>query len=78
MSNNYFNKVKEIIEDKLGIEPEEVTPEAFFEDDLNVSEMELIEILQELEESFHIELLDKRENIESIADLLDILSEKLD
>ncbi len=78
MSNNYFNKVKEIIEDKLGIEPEEVTPEAFFEDDLNVSEMELIEILQELEESFHIELLDERENIESIADLLDILSEKLD
>lgn len=75
---DYFSKVKHIIADKAGLDVTEVTPESYFEDDLNISEMELNEILTEVEESLHVDLLEDKANIESVADLLDILSEKLD
>lgn len=74
----YFNTLKKLISEKAGVEPEEITEESFFEDDLNVSELEFLEILQELEERYNIELVEERENIESVGDLLNLLAEKLE
>ena len=51
---------------------------SFFEDDLNVGEMELLEILSELEEMFQVELVSEQENIVTVQDLIDLLSEKID
>lgn len=75
---DYLNKIKNLIAEKAGVEPSEVTKDSYFEDDLNVGEMELVEILSELEEMFHVELLDHKENIGSVSDLLDLLAEKLE
>lgn len=73
-----FNQIKKIISEKVGIDPTEVTKDAYFEDDLNIGEMELVEILSEIEEVFHVDLMDDKDNISSVVDLLEILSEKLD
>jgi acyl carrier protein len=75
---DYLNEIKKVISHKAGVELSEVTKESFFEDDLNIGEMELIEILEELEEKYHTDLVEERENIISVNDLLDIMSEKLD
>jgi len=75
MSAEYFKDIRKIIEEKTGLEPSEITPESYFEDDLNIGEMELIEILNELEEKYHTDLTEERENIETVQDLVDILSE---
>jgi acyl carrier protein len=78
MNNNYLQRIKKIIEHKNGIDPTEITPESYFEDDLNIGEMELIDILTELEDEYHVDLIDAKDDIESVGDLLELLSEKLD
>jgi acyl carrier protein len=78
MSNEYLKEIKKIIEDKIGTDPADITPESFFEDDLNVGEMELIEILTELEDKYHVELMEDRDNIETVQDLIDMLTEQVE
>ena len=78
MNSEYFAKTKKVIEEKAGVSPSEIHESSFFEDDLNVGEMELLEILSELEEMFHVELVSEQENIVTVQDLIDLLSEKID
>jgi len=75
--SNYLQIIKELVSERTGLEPSEITKESFFEDDLNVSEMELIDILEELEETYKTDLVEERDNIDSVESLMDILSEKL-
>ena len=79
--NMYLEKIRKIIFEKTGVVPEEVVPAAHFEDDLNIGELEFIEILEEVEEIFHVDLSeykDKAETIETVAELINILSDELD
>ena len=73
-----MKQVKNIIAQKTGLDPEEIVEDACFHDDLNISEMELIDILTELEDELQVELLSQKDDIVSVGDLLDILSEKLE
>lgn len=72
------DKVKQLIAQKAGVEPEEVQDDMFFEDDLNLGDMELTEILEELEDDLKLDLLDEQEGLASVKDLLDLLEERLD
>ncbi|HSX39418.1 MAG TPA: hypothetical protein VLI92_02400 [Candidatus Saccharimonadales bacterium] len=76
--SEYFSTVKKIIAEKTGLDSHEIKEDSYFEDDLNVGEMELVEILSEIEDVLQVDLVEEKDNIESVADLLDILSEKLD
>lgn len=76
--NDYYNKIKQIIIEKTGLDAEEITKGSYFQDDLNIGEMELSEILEEVEDAFHVDLADDKDEIESVQDLLDILSDRLE
>lgn len=76
--SNYLNKIKHIISDKTGLELAEITEESYFEDDLNLSHMELLEIFEEIEDQLHVDLSEEKDGLESVGDLADLLSEKLD
>ncbi len=78
MTVNYLKKIKDIMFEKFGVEPEEVEMDSYFTDDLNLSELEIDELLVELEESYHTNLVEDKEEIKSVADLIELLSEKLD
>ena len=78
MTAEYFKEIKKILETKMGIDPADVTLESFFEDDLNVGEMELIEILSELEEKFQVDLMEEKEGMETVQDLVDLLTERIE
>lgn len=78
MTMDYHKKVNEVIAAKTGVDVHEIEPEAFFEDDLNLSSMELVEILAELEEVFQIELVEEKDNIETVQDLLDLVAEQVE
>jgi len=47
-----FDRVKRIVVEQLGVEPEKVTPEASFVDDLNADSLDLVELIMALEEEF--------------------------
>ncbi len=78
MNVDYTAKIKKVIADKAGVEIHEVHEESFFEDDLNLGDMELIDILESLEEEFHIELVEDKENFETVGDLVEAVSEQVE
>jgi acyl carrier protein len=78
MSSEYLKKVKKIISEKSGLEIEEIHETSYFEDDLNIGEIELVEILTELEDVYDIELVANKEEIETVQDLIDLLIEHLE
>ncbi|NMB91611.1 hypothetical protein GYA37_02045 [candidate division WWE3 bacterium] len=75
--SDYYPKVKKVIAEKTGLEPSEINAESYFEDDLNIGEMELIEILEELEEIFHVDLIEDSDNFITVQDLVDALEEHI-
>ena len=60
-----LEKVKEIIEDKLGLDGVEITEATSFKDDLGVDSLDLFELVMALEEEYGIEI--PSEELESIT-----------
>ena len=52
-------KVKEIIVDQLGVDENQVKPEASFIDDLGADSLDTVELVMALEEEFDIEIPDE-------------------
>lgn len=52
-------KVKQIIVDQLGVDANEVTPEASFIDDLGADSLDTVELVMAFEEEFDIEIPDE-------------------
>ena len=52
------DKVKNIVAEKLSVEPDEVVPEASFVDDLGADSLDLVELIMAMEEAFDIEVPD--------------------
>lgn len=52
-------KVKNIIVEQLGVDEEEVKPEASFVDDLGADSLDVVELVMALEEEFGLEISDE-------------------
>ncbi len=76
MSDNIEAKVKEIIINELGVEPEKVTPEASFVEDLGADSLDTVELVMAFEEEFGIEIPDEEaEQLQTVADAIRYLQE---
>jgi acyl carrier protein len=47
-----LDRVQSVVTDKLGVEADDVTPEASFVDDLNADSLDLVELIMAFEEEF--------------------------
>jgi acyl carrier protein len=52
-------KVKHIIVEQLGVDEDEVKPEASFVDDLGADSLDVVELIMALEEEFGLEISDE-------------------
>ncbi len=52
MNQEIFEKVKEIIIDKLNVDEEKIVPEARFREDLKADSLDLVELIMAFEETF--------------------------
>lgn len=76
--SNIAERVKEIIVDKLGVEPSEVTPEASFANDLGADSLDTVELIMEFEKEFNISIPDEAaEKIVTVGDSTRYLEEAL-
>jgi acyl carrier protein len=67
-------RVKEIIVEQLGVNENEVTPEAKFVDDLGADSLDLVELVMALEEEYNIEISDEdAEKILTVGDAIDYI-----
>ena len=71
-------KVTEIIVDKLGVEPSEVTETANFTNDLGADSLDTVELLMEFERTFGIKIPDEdASQIATVADAVKYVEEKV-
>ena len=71
-----FDKVKEVIIDKLGVDESAITEEAHFVNDLGADSLDTVELIMEFEEEFSIEIPDEdAENITTVSSAIKYIEE---
>jgi acyl carrier protein len=73
-----YRKLRTLVADSLGVEEEEVTPEASFEEDLNADRQELIDLMVAIEEEFEVKIPDDvMGDLASVGDMVEYLEDAL-
>ena len=76
MAENIETRVKEIIVNELGVEPEKVTEDASFVEDLGADSLDTVELVMAFEEEFGIEIPDEdAEKLQTVGDAIRYLKE---
>ena len=72
-----YERLKKIVVEQLGVDEDEVKPEASFVDDLNADSLDLVELIMSLEEEFGTEISDEdAEKIRTVQDAVDYIDER--
>jgi len=71
-------KVKEIIAEQLGLEKEDIQPDASFIDDLGADSLDLVEMIMTIEDEYDVEISDDdAERIATVQDAINFIKEKM-
>ena len=69
-------KVKDIIVEQLGVNPEQVTENASFIEDLGADSLDTVELVMAFEEEFGVEVPDEdAEKLQSVGDVVKYIEE---
>ena len=76
MAKAVEEKVKEIICEQLGVEEDEVTPNAKFIEDLGADSLDIVELVMAFEEEFDLEIPDEdAEKITTVGDAIQYIKD---
>ena len=74
-----FEKIKEIIADRLGIDENEIKLESNFVNDLGADSLDVVELVMALEEEFEVEIADEdAEKVGTVSDVVKYVSSKIE
>ena len=69
-----FEKLKQVIADVLNVDPEEITMETTFVDDLGADSLDVFQIIMGLEEEFDIEIpAEDAEKISTVEEAVNLI-----
>jgi acyl carrier protein len=78
MADDTFETFKKCTVEVLQVQPDQVTLEARFGDDLDADSLDLVELVMSLEEAFGIEVPeDELEGIETVGQAYELVQSKL-
>ncbi len=73
-----FEKLKKVIAEVLSVDPDEITLDTTFTDDLGADSLDLFQIIMGLEEEFDVEIApEKAENIKTVEEALEMIKNEL-
>ena len=73
-----FEKLKKIIAEVLNVDPDEITMETTFLDDLGADSLDVFQIIMGIEEVFDIEIpADKAEKITNVEEAVELIKGSL-
>lgn len=71
-------KLTDLLVDELGLERDDITMEARFEEDLDVDSLGVVELLMALEDNFDVKIPDEEaEKLTTVGEAVDLVSQKL-
>jgi len=69
-----FEKLKKVIAEVLNVDPEEITMETTFVDDLGADSLDVFQIIMGIEEEFDIEIpAEKAEKITTVEEAVELI-----
>ncbi len=69
-----FEKLKQVISEVLNVDPEEITLETTFTDDLGADSLDVFQIIMGIEEEFDIEIpAEKAEKITTVEEAVELI-----
>ncbi|MFV9671924.1 MAG: acyl carrier protein [Acidimicrobiia bacterium] len=72
------SKLTDLLVDELGIERDDIRPDAKFEEDLDVDSLGVVELLMALEDNFGVKIPDEEaEQITTVGEAVDLVEAKL-
>ena len=72
-----LDKIREIVVEQLGVDAEQVVPEAIFVEDLGADSLDTVELIMAFEEEFDVEIPDTdAEKIKTVQDVIDYIESK--
>ncbi|MBR7552850.1 acyl carrier protein [Allobacillus sp. GCM10007491] len=70
-----FDRVKNLIVERLDVDESKVTENASFKDDLEADSLDVVELIMELEDEFDLEIADEdAEKIETVGDAVNYIN----
>ncbi len=73
-----FEKLKKVIAEVLSVDPDEITLDTTFTDDLGADSLDLFQIIMGLEEEFDVEIApEKAESIKTVEEALEMIKNEL-
>ena len=79
MADSAEAKVKEIIINELGVDPEKVTTEASFVEDLGADSLDTVELVMAFEEEFGVDIPDEdAEKMRTVGDAISYIEQQSD
>ena len=73
------SKLKTLLVNELGLEEDKITPDATFEEDLEVDSLGVVELLMALEDEFGVTIPDEEaEDITTVSEAVDVVMAKRD
>ena len=74
-----FEKVREIIADKLSINEDEITMDSSFLEDLNADSLDIVELIMALEDELDMEIPDEdAESLVTVGDVVKYVKEHVE
>jgi acyl carrier protein len=71
-----FERIRDLVAEKVGVDPEEISMETSFADDLEADSITLFELVMAIEDEFDIEVDDESiEKIVTVGDIVNYLEE---
>lgn len=73
-----FEKIKDIVAEQFGRDPEDITMDSTFIEDLGADSLDVVELIMAIEDEFDLEIdEDEAGNISTVGDVVDYIKARI-